>query len=223
MSTSSKRLAPEIHKFGGASLADATAFRHAVSIVRGRSGPRVVVCSAPLGVTDALLGMARLARGGQQAGLAAESIALRRRYLAILQSLVPARGARRPYADEIERSFDELDALLTSLLVLKELTPRTSDFIAARGERLSALLFTAALEAAGEKSRYVDAVDVVITDGPYGGASPNLMLTDLSSRKILRPLLERGFLPVVPGFLGAVPPADEEDPGDIRPAATLGL
>ena len=36
MSISSKRMAPEIHKFGGASLADATAFRHAVAIVRGR-------------------------------------------------------------------------------------------------------------------------------------------------------------------------------------------
>src|SRR4051812_25582778 len=231
MSTTSKRsssasaaasAAPEIHKFGGASLADATAFRHAVAIVCARPGRRVVVCSAPSGVTDALLGMARVARSGQERGLVAESIALRRRYLAILQSLVPAKTARRPYIDEIDRSFDELDALVTSLLVLKELTLRTSDFIAARGERLSALLFAAALEAAGEKSRYVDAVDVVITDGPYGGASPNLMLTDMSSRKVLRPLLERGILPVVPGFLGAVPAADDDDPGIVRPAATLG-
>jgi len=221
MSTS-KRPAPEIHKFGGASLADATAFRHAVEIVRGRPGPRVVVCSAPSGVTDSLLGMAKLARGGQDAGLAAQSIALRRRYLTILAALVPGKKMRRPFADQVERSFDELDALLTSLLVLKELTLRTSDFIVARGERLSALLFAAALEASGEKSRYVDAVELVITDGPYGGASPNLMLTDMSSRKILRPLLERGVLPVVPGFLGAVPASDDEDPGLVRPAATLG-
>ena len=220
---SQKRLQPEIHKFGGASLADVAAFRHAIAIVKARPGQRVVVCSAPSGVTDALLGMARRARGGQDAGLAAESIALRRRYLTILQAIVPSKTARRSAADEIERSFDELDALLTSLLVLKELTPRTSDFIAARGERLSARLFAAGLEAAGEKSRYVDAVDVVITDGPYGGASPNLMLTDMASRKVLRPLLDRGVLPVVPGFLGAVPAAaDDDDPGIVRPAATLG-
>ncbi|HEY8922827.1 MAG TPA: aspartate kinase, partial [Polyangia bacterium] len=220
---SQKRLQPEIHKFGGASLADVAAFRHAIAIVKARPGQRVVVCSAPSGVTDALLGMARRARGGQDAGLAAESIALRRRYLTILQAIVPSKTARRAAADEIERSFDELDALLTSLLVLKELTPRTSDFIAARGERLSARLFAAGLEAAGEKSRYVDAVDVVITDGPYGGASPNLMLTDMASRKVLRPLLDRGVLPVVPGFLGAVPAAaDDDDPGIVRPAATLG-
>jgi aspartokinase/homoserine dehydrogenase 1 len=149
-------------------------------------------------------------------------VALRRRYLTILQALVPTKAQRRPFADEIDRSFDELDALVTSLAVLKELTPRTSDFIAARGERLSALLFAAALEAAGEKSQYVDAVEVVITEGPYGGASPNLALTDTSSRRVLGPLLERDVIPVVPGFLGAVPVADDEDKDQVRPAATLG-
>jgi aspartokinase/homoserine dehydrogenase 1 len=222
MTSSNKRTSLEIHKFGGASLADVSAFKHAVEIVRGRSGPRVIVCSAPSGVTDVLLGMARHARGGQEAGLAAESMALRRRYRTILLSMVATEAQRRPVASEIDRSFDELDGLLSSLLVLKELTPRTADFIAARGERLSALLFAAALHAAGNKSRYVDAVDVVITDGPYGGASPNLMLTDMSARKVLRPLLDRGVIPVVPGFLGAVPATDDDDPGLVRPAATLG-
>ncbi|HEY4188556.1 MAG TPA: aspartate kinase [Polyangia bacterium] len=219
---SQKRPTPEIHKFGGASLADVAAFRHAIDIVHKRMGPRVVVCSAPSGITDVLLGMAKRARSGQEVGLAADSIALRRRYQTILQAIVPTKAARRNVADEIDRSIDELDSLVTSLLVLKELTPRTSDFIAARGERLSALLFAAGLEAAGEKARYVDAVDVVITDGPYGGASPNLMLTDMSARKVLRPLLDRGMLPVVPGFLGAVPANDDDDPGLVRPAATLG-
>lgn len=219
---SQKRPAPEIHKFGGASLADVSAFRHAIDIVHKRTGPRVVVCSAPSGVTDVLLGMARRARSGQEDGLASDSLGLRRRYRTILQAIVPSKAARRPVADEIDRSFDELDALVGSLLVLKELTPRTGDFIAARGERLSALLFAAGLEAVGEKARYVDAVDVVITDGPYGGASPNLMLTDMSARKQLRPLLDRSVLPVVPGFLGAVPASDEDDPGVVRPAATLG-
>ena len=100
---SQKRPSPEIHKFGGASLADVAAFRHAIGIVHGRSGPRVVVCSAPSGVTDVLLGMAKRARGGQEAGLAADSITLRRRYQAILQGIVPTKAARRPVADEIDR------------------------------------------------------------------------------------------------------------------------
>src|SRR5204862_365704 len=56
---------PQIHKFGGASLADAAAIGHAVRIVQAqRPEPLVVVVSAMSGVTDALLdGAARAARG----------------------------------------------------------------------------------------------------------------------------------------------------------------
>src|SRR4029079_5986105 len=55
----------EVHKFGGAPLADAGSYRHAVEIIRGRSAPCVVVVSAPAGVTDALLGLARRAATGE--------------------------------------------------------------------------------------------------------------------------------------------------------------
>ena len=36
----------EVHKFGGASLADPPAVRHAVAIIQARPGPRVIVVSA---------------------------------------------------------------------------------------------------------------------------------------------------------------------------------
>ena len=44
-----------VHKFGGASLADAKAMKNAIALVRGTPGPAVVVVSALAGVTDALL------------------------------------------------------------------------------------------------------------------------------------------------------------------------
>src|SRR5690606_11298048 len=44
----------QVHKFGGASLADAASVRHAASIIAGHKGPRLVVASAMAGVTDAL-------------------------------------------------------------------------------------------------------------------------------------------------------------------------
>src|SRR2546429_74748 len=77
--------------------------------------------------------------------------------------------------------------------------------LAARGERLSARLFAAALDAAGCPAAYVDATEIVQTDGTFGGASPDLRRTERSARKALRPLLARGTVPVVPGFLGAAP------------------
>ena len=47
--------APEVYKFGGASLGDGNAFKHAAAIVKQCAGPLVAVCSAPAGVTDLLL------------------------------------------------------------------------------------------------------------------------------------------------------------------------
>ena len=62
--------------------------------------------------------------------------------------------------------------LLSSLAVLKELTPRTRDFIVSRGERLSARLLAAALGSAGVRAHYVDATEVIFTDGPFGVPRP---------------------------------------------------
>src|ERR1700758_4178794 len=60
--------APHIHKFGGASLADAPGVRRAVEIVLAyRPAPQVVVVSAMGGVTDALLEAARGATRGERA------------------------------------------------------------------------------------------------------------------------------------------------------------
>jgi aspartokinase/homoserine dehydrogenase 1 len=48
------------------------------------------------------------------------------------------------------------------------------------------------------------------------------MVTDLTARKVLRPLLLAGTVPVVPGFLGATPGADSDERGKMRAVATLG-
>ena len=146
--------------------------------------------------------MARRAAAGEQDGLERDALALRTRYRDIARAAVGTEKAAAGVIAEIDTSLDELGRLLGSLVVLKELTARTSDFIAARGERLSAQIFAATYAATVGRARYVDALEVIFTDGPFGGASPNLALTDLAARKVLRPLAEAGVVPVVPGFIG---------------------
>ena len=197
---------PHIHKFGGASLADAAAIGHAVRIVLAqRPAPLVVVVSAMGGVTDALLdGAARAARG-DASHVRAAAEALRAQHVAAARALVPAGARLEELLRLIDEAFAELDQVAGGLGIVRELTPRTTDYLAARGERLSARLFAAGLEAAGCPAAYVDAADVVQTDGTFGNASPDLRRTERSARKALRPLLARGVVPVVPGFLGAAP------------------
>jgi aspartokinase/homoserine dehydrogenase 1 len=221
-----KKASLEVHKFGGASLADASSYRHAVEIIRGRGAPCVVVVSAPAGVTDVLLGLARRAAAGEQEGLERDTEALRTRYRGIAREAAGSDRAASDVLAQIDASLDELARLLASLVVLKELTARTSDFIAARGERLSAQIFAATFAAMGGRARYVDALEVIFTDGPFGGASPNLALTDLAARKVLRPLADAGVVPVVPGFIGVAALDDgapvPKDGSSAISVATLG-
>src|SRR6266571_4246712 len=157
---------PHIHKFGGASLANAAGIERAAKIVAAyHPAPQVVVVSAMSGVTDTLLDCAARASRGDAAQLRTAAKALRARHGEAARALVP-RGAR---LDElvgiIDAAFAELEQLAGGLGILREITPRTIDYLVARGERLSAQMFAAALG----------------------------------------PVLARGAVPVVPGFLGAAP------------------
>lgn len=195
----------EVHKFGGASLADAAAIRHAVAIIRDRAFPRVVVVSAMAGVTDLLLGVAAAARAGDLDTAAQSARLLRDRHVAAVKSLVSAGPARTELLAFVDSQVSELETLARGLSILRELTPRTSDFLVARGERLSAQLVTAALVAQGVKAKYLDAPLVIRTDAGFGNASPDLDQTDQHLRKALKPMLAQGVTPVLPGFIGSSP------------------
>ena len=197
---------PHIHKFGGASLADAAGMQHAVQIVLAhRPAAQVVVVSAMAGVTDALLDTAARAARGDVRHVGGAAAALRARHAEAARALVPRGAPLDELLGAIDAACTELERLAGGLGVLRELTARTVDYLVARGERLSAQLFAVALAAAGCRVAYVDATDIVQTDGTYGNASPDLGRTERSARRVLAPLLARGTVPVVPGFLGAAP------------------
>ncbi len=209
---------PEVYKFGGASLGDAAAYRHAATIVAACESPLAVVCSAPAGVTDALLAVAHAAREGDKTAVDAANAAIAEKFRTIIKAAVSESEARKRVQGIVDASLDELASLSTGLLVLRELTPRTSDMVVSRGERLSARLFEAVLRAAGVKAEYVEATEIVVTHGPFGGAAPDLPATDKEVQKRLLPLLAKGVVAVVPGFLGAL----IDEAGQLAGTVTLG-
>jgi aspartokinase/homoserine dehydrogenase 1 len=200
------RRAPSVHKFGGASLADSTAVRRAVDIIQShRREPTVVVVSAMAGATDALLTVAQEAGNGDARAVSALIDQLRTRHAETARALLPAGPGRTSMLAAIDEVFQELEELAQGLRRLRELTARTTDYVVARGERLSARLFAAALEAGGTKARFVDAMEVIHTDAAFGHASPDFPKTDKAAQQTLGPLVARGIVPVVPGFIGASP------------------
>src|SRR5512138_456876 len=98
----------EVWKFGGASLADAAAVRHAIALVRAHRGPLVVVVSALAGVTDSLLEGAKRSAAGEPEAASAAAASFLRRHLDLAHSLLPAGSARRrllALADEQAREY----------------------------------------------------------------------------------------------------------------------
>src|SRR3954451_12463819 len=157
------------------------------------------------GATAALHWIAHQAGSGDARTVAPLIARLRLRHAEVARALLPGGRLRADVLAVITERFAELEALAEGLRLLRELTPRTTDYIVSRGERLSAHLVAAALEAGGTRARYVDATDLIHTDAAFGRASPDYGRTDRSVQRALLPLLERGIIPIVPGFIGATP------------------
>ncbi len=195
----------EVWKFGGASLADAQAVLKVVALIAAHSGPLVVVASALSGVTDLLLEGARRAasnHAGEAARLAAVFL---KRHRDVARAVVPAGAARRSLLAAIDVAAQEYRDLCAAVAVLAHLAPRASDMLVSRGERMSTLILAAALSRGSRRASYVDAVDIIVTDGHHGGAAPDSPETARRARRVLRPLLSAGTIPVVPGFIGKAP------------------
>ena len=99
--------------------------------------------------------------------------------------------------------FDALDELLRGIAAVGELTPRTTDHVAAYGELLSSKIITAAFSARGIDSKLVDSRECILTDGNHTRAVPLFEETNERVRLKLKPLLEAARVPVMGGFIAA--------------------
>lgn len=82
---------------------------------------------------------------------------------------------------------------------------RELDEILAMGERTSIRIIAAALKAQGVNSRYVDPHDPewpIITDDVFSDANPILDTCYERARQNVLPLVEKGVVPVIAGFVG---------------------
>jgi len=199
------RSALEVWKLGGASVADAPAVRRVAGLVQRHAGDLVVVVSALKGVTDGLLEGAHRSATGDVAAASAQAAAFLRRHRALVLELVPPGPDRRRLLAEADRAAREYREICRAVAALGHLSPRTSDVLVSRGERVAAAIVAATITAAGRRAARIDALDVVATDGRHGGAAPDLAATRRRARKALSPLLRKGVTPIVPGFFGRAP------------------
>jgi len=190
-------------KFGGTSVEDAKAMERAAAVIKGRLAQKpVVVVSAMAKVTDQLLAMARAAGAGDRKTALKLCRALQERHYNTAGELLGTALFTQFHSD-LGVDFEALDELLRGIAAVGELTPRTTDHVAAFGEILSSKIMTAALSAHGMQSTLVDSRQCIVTDSLHMRAAPLFEETNERLRANVQPLLDDGQVPVMGGFIGA--------------------
>lgn len=184
-----------VMKFGGSSVANADRIRHIADIITEYRDQRpIVVLSAMGDTTDDLFEAAERALEGEVALNKIEKL-----HLDTVASLGIA-------GEEVTKRLGELRTLLTGVSMLKELTPRSRDYLVSFGERLSVRIMAAYLNTKNVRSEYHDSWDVgFISDSNYTNADL-LPETYETIRKQLGPYAagmknDGKPIPIVTGFL----------------------
>jgi aspartate kinase len=191
-------------KFGGTSVGDGDCIQRVIGIVEPyhTAGDELaVVVSACSGVTDQIIAVANeMVNSKEHPPIETFLHAMRTRHLKILEQVAP------DFVDEVTAVLDDrlaqLQNILAAVYTLKELTPRSRDYIITFGERFSAPIVGAALRQQGIPSVVLDGVEAgIITTANHGDARA-LPESANHIKSRVGPLLADS-VPVIMGFMGA--------------------
>jgi aspartate kinase len=181
-----------VMKFGGSSVADASRIRHVTDIVKTQLAKKpVLVLSAMGDTTDHLLeaGDAALNQGK------VESARIEKLHLDTIKNL------KLPVQKDVNVLLNELKRLLSGIALIRELTPRTKDYLVSFGERLSVRVAAAFLKSSGINAMAFDAWELgFISTSDYGKAELLNESWDLIPKKI-SPLIKGNVVPIITGFI----------------------
>lgn len=192
-----------IMKFGGTSVQNVDAVRQTVGIISHhlqKGDTMVVVVSAQRGVTDRIIDTAEQMVSAKDTSAVDTLVEyLKTAHLTTLEGVAPDFAAET--REIIIRRIESLRDFLHAVFHLRELTPRSRDYVISFGERLNAPVVSAALRQQGISSVALDGCEAgILTTGNHGDAIA-LPAGEARIRSRLEPLMETS-VPVVMGFMG---------------------
>lgn len=187
-------------KFGGSSVGSIDGIKSIVGITERyrREGQSIVIVASALGgVTDKLVDLHGLVVSRQVSQAESGVCALRQQHVEFVRNLPLDALHRQDTIEELDELFSELyrDVGNTSLP-----QAQLSDRILAYGEQASVRILASGL---GICAQAIDATRIVRTDDVFGNASIDRYTTRRRIQEELVPLIKRGIVPVVSGFVGA--------------------
>jgi aspartokinase/homoserine dehydrogenase 1 len=197
-----------VHKFGGTSVGSAERFSAVADLMVAyqndpHQGGVAIVVSAMSGVTNALIAGARAAAEGKDTVYRRIKADLLSKHLDVVEVLLSHSPERLDVGGLVEDRLHDLERLYRSIAVLGELTLRGCDAVASFGEQLSSNILAAVLRIRGARAQTVSATQLVVTDDTFGGAVPLMAQTRQRLQQHIKPMVERGVIPVITGYIGA--------------------
>jgi aspartate kinase len=196
-----------VMKFGGTSVATGENIKHVAKIVSDtvkKNCGVVVVVSALDGVTDELFEAANQAQKAKQDYIQKFKQMMLDKHKGAIAKAIKTKQTNRETQKAVESIIDELEKALTGISYVGELTPKSRDYVLSFGERLSAPIVCGAIRDLKLPSQWFTGKDAgIVTDSNFGQADPLMNVTTHQLKERIEPLLEKGVVPVVSGYIAA--------------------
>ncbi len=180
-----------VMKFGGSSLANVERLNLVAEIIKSNLDKKPIIVLSAMGkTTDNLLEAGNNALAGNVD--VSKIVDLHKK---TLKELGIENG-------EIKELLEKLEILLKEISMLKDLSPKTKDYLVSFGERLSVRIFSAMLNNMGIKAQFFDAFNIGFVSNSNFVNAELLDETYENIRNNLGPLKKNyEFIPVVTGFI----------------------
>ncbi|KAL9347710.1 hypothetical protein Peur_059076 [Populus x canadensis] len=188
-----------VMKFGGSSLASAERMREVAELILSFRNERPVIVLSAMGKTTNKLLLA-----GEKAVSCGVTNVDSIEELSIINEL-HLRTAKELGVGEsvIAKHLEELEQLLKGIAMMKELTPRTKDYLVSFGECMSTRIFAEYMNKIGAKARQYDAFKIgFITTDDFTNADILEATYPAVAQSLHGDWIRDPAIPIVTGFLG---------------------
>ncbi|MCX7797172.1 MAG: aspartate kinase [Melioribacter sp.] len=191
-----------ILKFGGSSVGNAERINNVIGILQkyyiSKKIKFSVVFSAFQGVTDKLIEIGKLAfKRNLQYSLELNSLIEHHFKIA---SQLNNKEKISPLTKKLNKLFGELKEVVNGVYLVKELTPRTLDYIVSFGEKLSCTIIGETMLNRGIDCEILFADKLIKTDNNFGSARVDFRVTN---KKIINYFNKHRKLQVITGFISS--------------------
>ena len=197
-----------VMKFGGTAINSADKVRHIASLIKSQkekgNNEIVGVISAARGMTDKISSIPVNIKKSDKQFIADFLNDTRYIHTNIIDNAIKNEKLKNEARSVLNALIKELEDILTGILLLGEITPKSLDYLMSFGERLSTPIVSFALRDIGSLSEYLTGKEAgILTDSNYGEARPLMDTTRLRVVHKIEPLLSSNVIPLVTGFIAA--------------------